>query len=322
MSKMLIAIGGNAIIQEGQKGTIAEQKANIEQSCAPIVDLIEQGHQVVVTHGNGPQVGNSIVKARMSSDVLPMFPLDVYGAESQGNLGYLIQQTITNMLASRGLDKKAVSLVTQVQVSEDDPAFNQPTKPIGPFYTKEMLDKAFAEGESFPYVEDSGRGYRHVVPSPIPSQIIEKDAIEALLSKNLTVVTVGGGGIPVVNHDGQLKGVEAVVDKDFASALLAAEIGADYLFILTGVAQVAVNFGKPDQRNLDKMTLDEAVGYLNEGQFPKGSMGPKIEAAILFLKNGGKNVIITSIDKLTDALEGKSGTLIVPNADSMNHKLA
>ncbi|WP_410772445.1 carbamate kinase [Fontibacillus sp. BL9] len=322
MSKMLIAIGGNAIIQEGQKGTIAEQKANIEQSCAPIVDLIEQGHQVVVTHGNGPQVGNSIVKARMSSDVLPMFPLDVYGAESQGNLGYLIQQTITNMLASRGLDKKAVSLVTQVQVSEDDPAFNQPTKPIGPFYTKEMLDKAFAEGESFPYVEDSGRGYRHVVPSPIPSQIIEKDAIEALLSKDLTVVTVGGGGIPVVNHDGQLKGVEAVVDKDFASALLAAEIGADYLFILTGVAQVAVNFGKPDQKNLDKITLDEAVGYLNEGQFPKGSMGPKIEAAILFLKNGGKNVIITSIDKLTDAMEGKSGTLIVPNADSMDHKLA
>jgi len=250
-----------------------------------------------------------------------MFPLDVYGAESQGNLGYLIQQTITNMLASRGSNKKAVSLVTQVQVSEDDPAFHQPTKPIGPFYTKEMLDKAFAEGEAFPYVEDSGRGYRHVVPSPVPSQIIEKDAIEALLSKNLTVITVGGGGIPVVNHDGQLKGVEAVVDKDFASALLAAEIGADYLFILTGVSQVAINFGKPNQMNLERITLDEATGYLNEGQFPKGSMGPKIEAAILFLKNGGKNVIITSIDKLADALEGKSGTWIVPNTDSSNHKL-
>lgn len=322
MSKMLIAIGGNAIIQEGQKGTIAEQKVNILTSCEPIVDMIAQGHQVVVTHGNGPQVGNSLVKAKMSADVIPMFPLDVYGAESQGNLGYLIQQTITNMLASRGLDRKAVSLVTQVQVDADDPAFNNPTKPIGPFYTKESLDKAFAEAGAFPYVEDSGRGYRHVVPSPIPSKIVEKEAIEALLSQDLTVITVGGGGIPVVEENGQLKGVEAVVDKDFASALLAAEIGADYLFILTGVAQVAVNFGKPDQKNLDRITLDEAIGYLNEGQFPKGSMGPKIEAAILFLKNGGKNVIITSIDKLQDALEGKSGTWLVPNADSMNHKLA
>lgn len=315
MSKMVIAIGGNAIVKEGQKGTFEEQQVNISTSCEPIVDMIQEGHQVVVTHGNGPQVGSTLIRARMAADVVPTFPLDVYGAETQGNLGYLIQQTITNMMSSRGMDKKAVSVITQVQVSLEDPAFENPTKPIGPFYTKEMLDKEIAEGNVFPYVEDSGRGYRHVVPSPVPTKIVESEAIDALLSKDMTVITVGGGGIPVVETEGQLKGIEAVIDKDFASALLAAEIGADYLFILTGVEQVAINFGKPDQRNLDRMSMDEAIRYMGEGQFPKGSMGPKIEAAILFLKNGGKNVIITSIDKLKDALEGKTGTWIVPNAN-------
>lgn len=313
MSRMVIAIGGNAILKEGQKGTIEEQQQNIAESCERIVDLIEKGNAVVITHGNGPQVGNTLIKSRLSADVVPSYPLDVCDAETQGNLGYLIQQAFTNQMSKRGMDRKAVALVTQVVVAPDDPAFNQPTKPIGPFYTQEKLNEVLANNP-FPYVEDSGRGYRQVVPSPLPIRIVEKEAIEALLSKDLTVITAGGGGIPVIEENGKLKGVEAVIDKDFASALLAAEIQADYLFILTGVEKVSIHFGKPNQQNLDELTVEDALKYLEEGQFPKGSMGPKIEAAIYFLKKGGKNVIITSMDKLSDALEGKTGTRLIQSA--------
>jgi carbamate kinase len=309
MSKIVLAIGGNAIIKEGQKGTIQEQMQNINESVEPVLGLIDQGNTVVITHGNGPQVGNALIKSQLAEEVVPAFPLAVLNAETQGNLGYLIQQAFRNKMAERNIGKTVATVVTQVVVSKDDPAFQTPTKPIGPFYTQEQLDKIL-ETEKIDFVEDSGRGYRRVVASPKPTKIIEKDAINALLEKEIVVITAGGGGIPVAEENGILTGVDAVIDKDFASALLAAEIEADYLFILTGVAQVAIHFGTPQQQNLLEMSIDDALRYMDEGHFPKGSMGPKIEAAILFLKKGGKNVIITSIDKLEDALAGKSGTRV------------
>ncbi|MFJ5770894.1 carbamate kinase [Psychrobacillus sp. NPDC093180] len=310
MSKVVLAIGGNAIIKEGQKGTIEEQRENLVESSAPVLDLMEQGHTVVITHGNGPQVGNTLIRGEMAKSVIPEYPLDVYGAETQGNLGYLIQQTFKNKMAERNINKTIATVVTQSVVSKDDSAFENPTKPIGPFYSKEDMEKIVAE-RNLTFVEDAGRGYRRVVASPKPVRIVEKEAIETLLNNGISVISTGGGGIPVIENDGKIEGIEAVIDKDFASALLAADINADYLFILTGVEQVAINFGKPNQENLLEMTIDDALRYLDEGQFPKGSMGPKIEAAILFLQKGGKNVIITSIDKLQDAIEGKTGTRIV-----------
>ncbi|WP_066067633.1 carbamate kinase [Neobacillus soli] len=315
MSKIVLAIGGNAIIKEGQKGTIEEQKNNINESCEPVLGLIEQGHTVVITHGNGPQVGNTLIKGQMAESVVPVYPLDVCDAETQGNLGYLIQQAFRNKMVERNINKTVATVVTQAVVSKDDPAFDAPTKPIGPFYSKEEMEEIL-KNEKLTFIEDSGRGYRRVVASPKPIKIVEKDAIEALLEKDITVITAGGGGIPVVENNGMLEGTEAVIDKDFASALLAAEINADYLFILTGVEQVAIHFGTPQQQNLLEMTADDAIRYMEEGHFPKGSMGPKIEAAILFLQKGGKNVIITSIDKLQDAIEGKTGTRIVMSSEA------
>lgn len=307
--KVVLAIGGNAIIKEGQKGTLEEQIQNINESVEPVLELIEQGNTVVITHGNGPQVGNSLIKNQMAESVVPAYPLDVLDAETQGNLGYLIQQAFRNKMVERNINRPVATIVTQSVVSKDDPAFSNPTKPIGPFYTQEELDKIL-ETEEISYVEDSGRGYRRVVASPKPVTIVEKEAIQALLDKEITVITAGGGGIPVIEENGMLKGTDAVIDKDFASALLAAEINADFLFILTGVEQVAIHFGTPQQQNLLEMTVEEALRYMEEGHFPKGSMGPKIEAAIMFLEKGGKNVIITSMDKLQDALDGKTGTRV------------
>ncbi|KGR79212.1 carbamate kinase [Ureibacillus manganicus] len=310
MSKIVLAIGGNAIIKEGQKGTIEEQQQNLVESAGPVLDLMEQGHTVVITHGNGPQVGNTLIRGEMAKSVIPEYPLHVYGAETQGNIGYLIQQIFKNEMVKRNINKTIATVVTQSVVSSDDPAFQSPTKPIGPFYSEEDMEKIVAE-RNLTFVEDAGRGYRRVVASPKPVRIVEKEAIETLLNNGISVVSTGGGGIPVIENNGKLEGIEAVIDKDFASALLAAEINADFLFILTGVEQVAINFGKPNQENLAEMTVEDALRYMEEGQFPKGSMGPKIEAAILFLQKGGKNVIITSIDKLQDAVEGKTGTRIV-----------
>ncbi|WP_203553517.1 carbamate kinase [Bacillus sp. B15-48] len=321
MSKIVLAIGGNAIINEGQKGTISEQQKNINESCKPVLELIKEGHTVVITHGNGPQVGNTLIKSKMAESVVPSYPLDVCDAETQGNLGYLIQQALKNQMTEHSIDKTVATVVTQMVVSKEDEAFKNPTKPIGPFYTKEEMEEIVSQ-DNLSFVEDSGRGYRRVVASPKPLKIVEKEAVEALLDRDITVITAGGGGIPVVENNGRLEGVEAVIDKDFASALLAAEIDADYLFILTGVEQVAINFGKPNQQNLFEMTIDEALQYMDEGQFPKGSMGPKIEAAILFLQKGGKNVIITSIDKLQDAIAGKTGTRVVANNENSSENVS
>lgn len=307
---VVIAIGGNAIIQAGQRGTIEEQFTNILQSCDPIIDLIEEGYGVVLTHGNGPQVGNALLKVEATSKILPVAPLDICGAETQGSLGYMIQQTLYNRMKARGIKKNIATVVTQVVVDKEDTAFQNPTKPIGPFYSKERA-KEISQKTNATIVEDSGRGYRRVVASPKPLEIIEKDAVKTLVEKDFLVITVGGGGIPVIKEGKDLKGIEAVIDKDRASALMAQEIDADYLILLTGVPQVAINFGKENQEFLKKMTIEEAEKYLLEGEFPPGSMGPKIQSSIDFVRNSGGQAIITSIDKLQEALKEETGTRII-----------
>ncbi|HHY36062.1 MAG TPA: carbamate kinase [Firmicutes bacterium] len=306
----VIAIGGNAILQEGQRGTVEEQIANVRQSCDPILDLVAEGYKVVLTHGNGPQVGNNLLRVECARDTVAPIPLDVCGAETQGSLGYIIQQSLYNRMREWGIVKNIATVVTQVVVDKRDPAFNNPTKPIGPFYTREKAEE-MAREKGAVFVEDSGRGYRRVVPSPQPLEIVEKEAIKKLIEEDFLVIAVGGGGIPVIREGDSLKGVEAVIDKDLASALVALEIEADYLMVLTGVPQVAINFGQENQRFLARMTAVEAQEHLAAGQFPAGSMGPKIEAALRFVEKGKGEAIITSIDKLKEALRGETGTRIV-----------
>lgn len=308
--KIVIAIGGNAIIVEGQRGTIEEQYENINKLCPFIVDLIEEGYKITLTHGNGPQVGNLLLQNESAKDTVPESPIDVCVAETQGQLGYMIKQSLENTLRKRNINRDVASILAQVVVDENDSAFTNPTKPIGPFYSKEMSDEII-ETKNYVMVEDSGRGYRRVVASPKPKDIIEQQTIKTLVENGTIVITVGGGGIPVTNKNGIVTGIEAVIDKDYASSLLANQIDADFLIILTGVPQVAINFGKSNQEFLSKMTLDVAKEYYKEGQFPKGSMGPKIEAAIEYLDRGGKKVIITSMDLLKDAIDGKTGTIII-----------
>lgn len=307
---IVIALGGNAIIREGEKGTIKEQYANIKESCLYIAELIEEGYKIVITHGNGPQIGNILIQNEAGKDLVPMIPIDVGVAETQGQLGYMIKQTLINTLREKGIDKPVVCLLTQVVVDERDPAFQNPTKPIGPFYNEQEA-QALKSEKGYQMVEDSGRGYRRVVPSPKPRDIIEKTTIKQIVELGNIVITVGGGGIPVSEKDGIITGLEAVVDKDYASALLASQIGAKYLVILTGVPQVAINYGKPNQQFLTKMNIEEAKKHDKEGQFAPGSMGPKIGAAVDYLERGGEKVIITSMDLLKDAMEGKAGTSIV-----------
>lgn len=311
MKTAVVAIGGNAIIKEGQKGTITEQFENVMSSVDAIIDLIEEGYEVVLTHGNGPHVGNSLIKGDACKNQVPDYPMDAYGAETQGLLGYIIKQSFANRLKERGLNKNVAAIVTQVLVDENDPGFNHPTKPVGPFFTKEEADTLERE-KAYVMVEDSGRGYRRVVASPKPIEIMEKDMIKLLSRENYIVIAAGGGGIPVIQKNNQLIGVEAVIDKDYASALLAKEIEADLLVILTGVAQVAINFGKDNQESLSQMTYKEAEKHMSDGQFPKGSMGPKIDAAMEYVKSGRGEALITSIDQLKEAVQGQTGTRIIP----------
>jgi carbamate kinase len=309
--RAVLALGGNAIIQAGQKGTIAEQFQNTKDSLDGIVELINSGYQLAITHGNGPQVGNLLIQqnAGMESGIAPL-PLCILNAATEGTMGFMIEQCLQNALHERKITKDVVTIATQVVVDKNDPSVLNPTKPVGPFYT---LEKAETLKKEFGWtiVEDSGRGYRQVVPSPIPLDIVPVKTIKHLVENDMIVIACGGGGIPVyIDDDGKYHGVDAVIDKDFASALLANMIGADYLVILTGVDKVAVNFGKPEQKDIDKMTVKEAQAYFDEGQFPKGSMGPKIQAAIKFIENGGQQVLITSIEKIVDAFAGKTGTVI------------
>lgn len=306
---IVVALGGNAIIEEGSEGTITQQFANTRKSLRAIVDMILQGHRIVLTHGNGPQAGVHLIRSEAASAQVPPSPLGVIVADTQGSMGYMIAQSLSNALRKAGLEKDVVTIITQVEVAPDDPSMKNPTKYVGPFYKAEQVETL--RGRGWQVKEDPGRGYRRVVPSPIPLDVVEKRVIKALVDEGKIVIAAGGGGVPVYREaDGSLEGVDAVIDKDRASAVLADLIGADELIILTGVDRVAVNFKKPDQKFFDRLTLAECERYLAEGQFPKGSMGPKIEAACDFIKRGGSRVIITSLENASLAVEGKAGTLI------------
>ena len=307
---VVIAIGGNAILKEGQVGTVEEQLANVDSACGPIVDLYAKGFRIILVHGNGPQVGNILLQVEAGADTVAPQTIDLAGAQTQGQLGYMIQRSVHNHFTRRGVAGKITSVVTQVIVDARDPAFQNPTKPIGPFYTQQRAEELHRLNPQQVFREDAGRGWRRVVPSPRPIRIIERDSVRSLLDQNHIVVAGGGGGIPVAVEGDHYVGMEAVVDKDLVSAAIARDLNADKLIILTGVPQVYVDFGTPNQRPIHRMSAEDAKGYLEEGQFPPGSMMPKIQATLEYLENGGKEVVITSIDQLAQAAEGKTGTVI------------
>lgn len=306
--RIVIALGGNAL-----GNTPYEQLALVTETAKPIVDLIAQGNEVIIAHGNGPQVGMinlGMATAAEAKAIKSDMPFPECGAMSQGYIGYHLQNAIGNELASRGMAKDVATVVTQVLVDEADPAFQHPTKPVGAFYDKETADRIAAE-KGYTMVEDAGRGYRQVVPSPKPIDVIEKNTVKALVDNGTVVITVGGGGIPVVRKDGKLYGTPAVIDKDFASAKLAELLDADMLVILTAVEKVAINFGKPDQKNLDELTPEEARKYMAEGQFAPGSMLPKVQAAVKFAASKpGRTALITLLEKAKDGIAGKTGTAV------------
>ena len=310
MSKIVIALGGNALQTKNSAPTAEAQLEVVKQTCEYVAELSANGYELAVVHGNGPQVGRIVLASETAKDVVPVMPFDVCGAMSQGYIGYHIQQALRQALAKRNVNTPVVTLLTQVVVDAADPAFQKPTKPIGAFYTKEEADE-LAATKGYTMKEDAGRGYRRVVASPIPKKIIEIGEVKKLFN-DTSVVTCGGGGIPVVeNADGTLEGTAAVIDKDFAAELLAEELGADSLVILTEVEKVAINWGKPNQENLSHMTLAQAEQYVAEGHFAPGSMLPKVQASMKFVAaNPGKKAIITSLDKAIEALEGKTGTVI------------
>jgi carbamate kinase len=274
------------------------------------VDLYAKGYRIILVHGNGPQVGNILLQVEAASDTVAPQTIDLCGAQTQGQLGYMLQRSVHNIFKERNVPGKITSVVTQVIVDKDDPAFENPTKPIGPFYTEERARELQKELPDAVFKEDAGRGWRRVVASPVPQRIIERDSVRALLNQSHIVVTGGGGGIPIAVEEDRYVGVEAVVDKDLVAAIIARDLEADKLIILTGVDQVFVDFGKPTQRPIFRMTEEEAKAYMADGQFPEGSMKPKIEAALGYLASGGREVVITSIDKLAEAMEGTSGTVI------------
>ncbi len=309
----VLALGGNAIIMAGQKGTITEQFKNTRDSLGGVVELISRGYSLAITHGNGPQVGNLLrqQEAGEKEGIAPL-PLGVLNAATEGTMGYMIEQSLQNRLHLNGIDKGVITITAQVVVDKNDPSMLNPTKFVGStYYTQIQADKLHDE-LGWTLKEDSGKGYRRVVPSPQPIDIIPAKAVKQLLDEGHIVITVGGGGIPIyIEDNGTYEGVDAVIDKDFASALLARMVDADLLVILTGVDKVAVNYNKPDMRELDVLTVADAKKYHAEGQFPSGSMGPKILAAIDFIEKGGQEVLITSIEHIVEAFEGKTGTRIV-----------
>lgn len=311
MKKLVIALGGNALQEAGKPATAQAQLEVVEKTSEYIADIVERGYEVIVAHGNGPQVGRIVIQNEVASASTPAMPFDVCGAMSQGMIGYHIQQGLSKVLRHRGINKNVVTIVTQVVVDKDDPKFKAPSKPIGPFYTEEEA-KAIAAEKGYTMKEDAGRGWRRVVASPLPVEIVELDAVKTLNDAGFVVVTVGGGGIPVVRNDaGDLEGVAAVIDKDLASEKLARDMDADALVILTAVEKVSINFKKPDQKDLDRMSAAEAKQYIKEGHFAPGSMLPKIEAALNFVESKpGRIAIITSLDKAVDAIEGRAGTTI------------
>ena len=311
MSKLaVVAFGGNALLRSGQKGTFEEQIANVESTCESLMALVRRGYNIVIGHGNGPQVGNDLLRhdAGKKEHGLPALPMDYCGAETQGGIAYLIETAMDRVLARDGIDRKVVSLVTRVEVGADDPMFRNPTKPVGPYYSKADADAMMASGVAMKE-DPRGRGWRKVVPSPVPIGIANIDVVKELAQRGYIVVTVGGGGIPVVRENGALKGVEAVIDKDLASALAAVTIGADEFYILTDVDKAYINFNTPQQQPLDVITVAQAKQYLAEGQFAEGSMAPKIRAGVMFVEHGGAQCVITEAARLSDP---SCGTRIVP----------
>ncbi len=307
----VIAFGGNALLPSDSRGTQEEQFARAKEASGRIAELISRNYDVVVVHGNGPQVGNLLLQMETAAHIIPPFTLDVADAMTEGSIGYMLQTWLINYMRILSIDREVETVLTPVLVDPLDPAFKNPTKPVGPFYTKEKAEK-LAKEKGWAVMEDAGRGWRRVVPSPRPIDIMNKTVIKALVKEGVVVIAGGGGGIPVIiNQDGLVEGVEAVIDKDFTAALIGKIIKADMLITLTGVEQVYLDYGKPTQRPLKKITVEEVKKYLQEGQFPPGSMEPKIRAAIDFLEGGGKEVLITSAKKLKSALDGRTGTRII-----------
>jgi carbamate kinase len=308
----VVAFGGNALLRPEDRGTQEEQIARAKQAARWLAEIVRAGYQLIVVHGNGPQVGNILVQAEEASTKIPPQTLDVAVAQTEGSIGFVLQQAIRNRLETLGTPGEVATVLTEVEVDPNDVAFKRPTKPIGPFFTRYRAE-ALGRDLGWTMREDAGRGWRHVVPSPRPLRILNLETIKHMLEAAAVVIAAGGGGIPVVHgRDGQWRGIEAVIDKDFASSLLASELKADVFVVLTNVGKVSIDFGKPAQQQLDRMTLAEARKHLADGQFPAGSMGPKVEAAVQFVRATGKNVLITDVEHLREALAGKDGTLIVP----------
>lgn len=310
--KIVIALGGNALHRPEQKGTFQEQVENVKVACRQILEVVQEGHQVVITHGNGPQVGNLALQQSSTSEV-PENPLHVLDAMTQGEIGYLVQRELGNLLRKSGSGKPVVSVITQVLVDAEDPSFRNPTKPIGPFYSEVKAMKAARDrGFAVKKVGKGSRPYRRVVPSPEPVEIVETEAISKMIEAGILVVAGGGGGIPVIKgEDSGYEGIDAVIDKDLCAEKLALGIGADALLILTNVDRVMLDFGTEQERSLDKITVSEAKAFLTQGQFPDGSMGPKVKACVRFVEGGGRIGIIASLEKVLDALNGSAGTAVV-----------
>jgi carbamate kinase len=309
----VIAIGGNSLIKDELHKSVADQYDAVVETARHIAGMVEQGYDVVITHGNGPQVGFILLRSEIAEKAagLHPVPLDSCGADTQGAIGYQIQQALHNEFLRRGLARKAVTVVTQVLVDRNDPAFRNPSKPVGSFYSKADIDDKVTR-EGWTVTEDAGRGWRRVVASPMPIEVIELDAVKDLVKAGFVVIAAGGGGIPVVmDEQGNLKGVAAVIDKDHATSLLATNLNADLFIISTAVEKVFVNYNKPDQKGIDRMTVSEAKAYMDQGQFAKGSMLPKVNAAIAFLEHGGKEALITNPESLEHAIAGETGTRIV-----------
>jgi len=313
---ILVAVGGNALMRVGQKGTAQEQFENAGETARAVVRLIKAGHRVVLTHGNGPQVGEMLTRSELAAAHAYRMPLDCCVAATQGEIGYVLQYAMWQAMQSAGLKTPVVSLVTQVLVEASDPALKKPTKPIGPFYTKEVAER-YRDLFGWVVVEDPSWGYRRVVPSPEPKEIIEFEAIRACVDRGLVVIAAGGGGVPVLNDHDISKGVEAVIDKDHTSAILACQLEADVFLIATDMDRVCLDYKKSTQRSLDHLTLDECREFMAAGQFPAGSMGPKISAAMIYLERGGKEAIITNHEHLFDAVHGSGGTHIVPGQHAL-----
>lgn len=311
MKNVVIALGGNALLRKGEPNTFDYQAKNVEITVEKLINIFKNGFNVIMTHGNGPQVGIEVLRNLCLQEKFPPFPLDALNANTEGWIGYVMARTLRNYFKKYGINREVVAMITQVVVDKDDPGFKNPTKPVGNFMSEEEA-KELARKYGWIVVEDAGRGWRRVVPSPIPIRTVEASIIKKLYEEGTVVIASGGGGIPVIEEDGVFKGAQAVIDKDRASALLALEVGAKILVILTQVPYVYINFGKPNQKALKEIKLDRIKEYYKEDHFAAGSMGPKIEAAITFLEKGGDKVIITSIEMAKEAIDGKAGTTIVP----------